>query len=140
MAANAVQSPSPARRAFATCKLSASHRHATLIKPTLLISSKVIAEFGPRLNEILAGAPKPLELLPFTAALQLTPGAIDNIDVFNNEPLPPESPFWDLPNVLISPHNAGASTGTYARGVEIFLRNLSNYLRAQPLENEASVG
>jgi phosphoglycerate dehydrogenase-like enzyme len=61
------------------------------------------------------------------------------LDVFNTEPLPPESPFWDLPNVLISPHNAGASTGTYARGVEIFLRNLSNYLRAQPLENEAAV-
>ena len=61
------------------------------------------------------------------------------LDVFNTEPLPPESPFWDLPNVLISPHNAGASTGTYARGVEIFLRNLANYLRAQPLENEASI-
>jgi D-2-hydroxyacid dehydrogenase (NADP+) len=61
------------------------------------------------------------------------------LDVFNTEPLPPESPLWDLPNVLISPHNAGASTGTYARGVEIFLRNLSNYLRAQPMENEASV-
>jgi D-2-hydroxyacid dehydrogenase (NADP+) len=61
------------------------------------------------------------------------------LDVFNTEPLPPESPFWDLPNVLISPHNAGASTGTYARGVEIFLRNLTNYLAARPLENEASV-
>ena len=60
------------------------------------------------------------------------------LDVFNTEPLPPDSPLWDLPNVLISPHNAGASTGTYARGVEIFLRNLSNYLNAQPLENEAS--
>jgi D-2-hydroxyacid dehydrogenase (NADP+) len=61
------------------------------------------------------------------------------LDVFNTEPLPTESPFWDLPNVLISPHNAGASTGTYARGVEIFLRNLENYLRGRALENEASV-
>lgn len=61
------------------------------------------------------------------------------LDVFTTEPLPPGSSLWDLPNVLISPHNAGASTGTYARGVEIFLRNLSNYLRAQALENEASV-
>jgi phosphoglycerate dehydrogenase-like enzyme len=60
------------------------------------------------------------------------------LDVFNTEPLPPQSPFWDLPNVLISPHNAGASTGTYARGVEIFLRNLGNYLRGRPLANEAS--
>ena len=61
------------------------------------------------------------------------------LDVFNTEPLLPDSPFWDLPSVLISPHNAGASTGTYARGVEIFLRNLSNYLRAQPLANEAAI-
>ncbi len=61
------------------------------------------------------------------------------LDVFNTEPLPAESALWDLPNVLISPHNAGASTGTYARGVEIFLRNLASYLSARPLENEAKV-
>ncbi len=61
------------------------------------------------------------------------------LDVFNTEPLPQDSPFWDLPNVLISPHNAGASTGTYARGVGIFLNNLANYLREQPLQNEASI-
>ncbi len=61
------------------------------------------------------------------------------LDVFHTEPLPAESPLWDLPNVLISPHNAGASTGTYARGVEIFLRNLENYLNARPMENEASL-
>lgn len=61
------------------------------------------------------------------------------LDVFNTEPLPQDSPFWALPNVLISPHNAGASTGTYARGVEIFLGNLANYLNAQPLQNEASL-
>jgi phosphoglycerate dehydrogenase-like enzyme len=60
------------------------------------------------------------------------------LDVFHTEPLPVESPLWALPNVLISPHNAGASTGTYARGVEIFLRNLAGYLRGQELENEAS--
>lgn len=60
------------------------------------------------------------------------------LDVFTAEPLPQESPLWNLPNVLISPHNAGASTGTYARGVEIFLRNLTHYLHSQPLENEAS--
>ena len=62
------------------------------------------------------------------------------LDVFHTEPLPAESPLWELPNVLISPHNAGASTGTYARGVEIFLRNLEQYLRRQLLENEASTG
>jgi D-2-hydroxyacid dehydrogenase (NADP+) len=59
------------------------------------------------------------------------------LDVFTTEPLARESRLWHLPNVLISPHNAGASTGTYARGVEIFLRNLDAYLKDQRLENEA---
>jgi D-isomer specific 2-hydroxyacid dehydrogenase, NAD binding domain len=61
------------------------------------------------------------------------------VDVFDTEPLPQDSPFWDLPHVLISPHNAGASTGTSARGVEIFPRNLANYLSLRPLENEVSI-
>ena len=50
------------------------------MKPTLLISSKVLAEFGDRINGILARAPRPLALLPFTPELQLTPEAIDNIE------------------------------------------------------------
>ncbi len=62
------------------------------------------------------------------------------LDVFVQEPLARASPLWRLPNVLISPHNAGASNGTYARGVEIFLRNLDAYLNGRPLENEASLG
>jgi len=60
------------------------------------------------------------------------------LDVFVQEPLAKDSPLWRLPNVLISPHNAGASNGTYARGVEIFLRNLGAYLHGKPLENEAA--
>ena len=43
------------------------------MKPTLLVSSKVVAEFGPRISAILASAPRPIDLLPFTPALQLTP-------------------------------------------------------------------
>jgi D-2-hydroxyacid dehydrogenase (NADP+) len=59
------------------------------------------------------------------------------LDVFLLEPLPKGSPLWKLPNVIVSPHNAGASSGTYARGVEVFLRNLERYLRNEPMENEA---
>jgi D-2-hydroxyacid dehydrogenase (NADP+) len=62
------------------------------------------------------------------------------LDVFHNEPLPADSPLWRLPNVILSPHNAGASTGTYARGVEIFLRNLTCYLDGRALVNEATIG
>jgi len=60
------------------------------------------------------------------------------LDVFNVEPLPKESPLWKLTNVIVSPHNAGASSGTYARGVETFLHNLELYLRGEPMVNEAA--
>jgi phosphoglycerate dehydrogenase-like enzyme len=59
------------------------------------------------------------------------------LDVFAVEPLAQDSPLWALPNVLVSPHNAGASSGTYARGVGIFLDNLQYYVHSEPLQNEA---
>jgi phosphoglycerate dehydrogenase-like enzyme len=58
------------------------------------------------------------------------------LDVFEREPLPPDSPLWDLPNVLISPHDSGASTGNPLRASELFLANLERWLRGEPLVNE----
>lgn len=58
------------------------------------------------------------------------------LDVFVQEPLPAVSPLWELPNVIITPHNCSASVGNFGRGVDIFLRNLEHYLRGEPLENE----
>ncbi len=58
------------------------------------------------------------------------------LDVFATEPLPPESPLWDLPNVLVSPHDSSASDGNAARVSELFLRNLGHYAHGEALENE----
>ena len=60
------------------------------------------------------------------------------LDVFAQEPLPPESPLWSLPNVLMTPHSASASLGTRQRGAELFLRNLRAYLQGAALESEAA--
>ena len=62
------------------------------------------------------------------------------LDVFAAEPLPPESPLWSMPNVIVTPHNSATSVGNYRRGVEMFLRNLERYLRGEPLENEVTAG
>ncbi|MCO6418273.1 D-2-hydroxyacid dehydrogenase [Siccirubricoccus sp. KC 17139] len=59
------------------------------------------------------------------------------LDVFAMEPLPPESPFWDIPNVIVSPHSAAASDGLPARVAEIFCDNLSRWARGQALRNSA---
>jgi phosphoglycerate dehydrogenase-like enzyme len=60
------------------------------------------------------------------------------LDVFETEPLPPESPLWDLPNVLITPHNSSAAAGNDERVLAIFLDNLVRWHRGEPLVNEVS--
>jgi phosphoglycerate dehydrogenase-like enzyme len=50
------------------------------------------------------------------------------MDVTDPEPLPPESPLWELPNVLISPHSASTSFSENGKIVEIFRHNLQCYL------------
>jgi phosphoglycerate dehydrogenase-like enzyme len=50
------------------------------------------------------------------------------LDVAEVEPLPPESPLWDLPNVLISPHSASTPASENAQIVSMFLHNLHCWL------------
>ena len=57
------------------------------------------------------------------------------LDVFEVEPLPKESPIWDLPNVLISPHSASTVHAENRRIVDIFLDNLGRYRDGRPLRN-----
>ena len=57
------------------------------------------------------------------------------LDVFAREPLPPDSPLWDMPNVIISPH-MGADTDRYMeRATAIFCENLRRYVAGEPLMN-----
>jgi phosphoglycerate dehydrogenase-like enzyme len=62
------------------------------------------------------------------AALQSGKIGFAALDVFRSEPLPPGSPFWELPNVLISPHSASTGYGENARITDIFCHNLACYL------------
>jgi phosphoglycerate dehydrogenase-like enzyme len=55
------------------------------------------------------------------------------LDVFEREPLPADSPLWDLENVLITPHTAGLSEKTWDRQYELFSENLRRYLHKEPL-------
>jgi phosphoglycerate dehydrogenase-like enzyme len=57
------------------------------------------------------------------------------LDVFATEPLPESSPFWELPNVLVSPHSASTVPQENARIVGLFCENLRAYLEGRPLRN-----
>ena len=68
-------------------------------------------------------------------ALQEGTIAAAALDVFEEEPLPPDSPLWDLPNVVVSPHMAGDAAGWREGVVELFIENLERYLTGNPLRN-----
>ena len=57
------------------------------------------------------------------------------LDVFAEEPLPRESPLWELPNVLLAPHTAALSIHENERIVQLFCDNLRRHLRGEPLRN-----
>jgi len=57
------------------------------------------------------------------------------LDVFEDEPLPEDDPFWATPNVIVSPHMAGDAAGWRESVVELFVRNLERYLTGRPLLN-----
>lgn len=57
------------------------------------------------------------------------------LDVFEKEPLPAESPLWDMPHVIVTPHNAAVADGNERRAAELFLSNLERWARGEPLAN-----
>ncbi len=62
------------------------------------------------------------------------------LDVTDPEPLPADSPLWDLPNVIISPHCSAAAPSTNVRRSEMFLRQLDRFLAGRPLEGVVDFG
>ncbi len=60
------------------------------------------------------------------------------LDVFAQEPLPPESPFWSHPKVTVTSHSSGITVGNAARNDAVFLDNLRRFMAGEPLMNEAS--
>jgi phosphoglycerate dehydrogenase-like enzyme len=57
------------------------------------------------------------------------------LDVAAEEPLPPASKLWDLPNVIITPHVAGQSYWRIDNMTDFFCKNLRRYLAGEALVN-----
>ena len=57
------------------------------------------------------------------------------LDAHDEEPLPEDSPFWDAPNTIVTPHNGATTAGTHTRGLEILIENLRRHSAGEPLLN-----
>lgn len=57
------------------------------------------------------------------------------LDVFETEPLPPDSPLWDHENVIITPHVGGRSDAFVDRFADLFLENYDRWRNDEPLKN-----
>jgi phosphoglycerate dehydrogenase-like enzyme len=57
------------------------------------------------------------------------------LDTFREEPRPPTSPLYDLPNVILTPHTSWSSTRVLDRSVDLFCDNLRRYAEGRPLVN-----
>lgn len=57
------------------------------------------------------------------------------LDAHAVEPLPTDSPFWDLPNVIVTPHHGALAKATRRRGYDIFVDNIRRYVNGEPLHN-----
>jgi phosphoglycerate dehydrogenase-like enzyme len=57
------------------------------------------------------------------------------LDVFSTEPLPPGHPFWQMDNVLLSPHTADRIEGFLDPAFDCFFENLARFRKNEPLLN-----
>ncbi len=103
-----------------------------------IISAEVIGAMASNAVFVNVGRGELVDQAALTDALSSGRLAGAGLDVFDPEPLPSDDSLWDLPNVIISPHNSGSSDGTTERVAEIFLDNLGRFVRGEPLRNEVT--
>ena len=58
------------------------------------------------------------------------------LDVFEQEPLPKNSPLWEMDNVILTPHISGNSADYIEKSTKLFISNLKRYLNNRPLMNQ----
>ncbi len=106
---------------------------------TGLMSRERLALMKPDASFVNVGRGNLVRSMDLTDALQA--GALGGaiLDVFETEPLPEDSPLWDMENVMITPHIAGPSFGGNQQVQdtiwEICMENLERFLNQEPLQH-----
>ncbi len=103
-----------------------------------LVSKDLLAKLKPGAHVINIGRGEVVDESALIDAVRSGHVAGAYLDVVSQEPLPPDSPLWDLPNVIISPHNSAVAAGNDARATGYFLENLRRMARGDALVNEVT--
>jgi D-2-hydroxyacid dehydrogenase (NADP+) len=98
-----------------------------------MIGQQQLAEMKPDAFLINVGRGSLIDEPALAEALRNHKIAGAALDVFEKEPLPADSPLWDLENLLITPHTAGMTEKLWERQYALFSENLRRYLSSQPL-------
>jgi phosphoglycerate dehydrogenase-like enzyme len=98
-----------------------------------LMSAERISQMKPEACLINVGRGQLLDEAAFAEAMRSHKIGGAALDVFVEEPLPKESPLWDLERVLITPHTAGVSNHTWERQYAFFSEDLRRYVAGQEL-------
>jgi D-2-hydroxyacid dehydrogenase (NADP+) len=101
-----------------------------------LISRDVIERMRPDALFVNVGRGELVDQGALTDALRSGRLGGAGLDVFDREPLPADDPLWDLPNVIITPHNSGTTDGHLERTAQIFVDNVGRFVRGDDLRNE----
>jgi phosphoglycerate dehydrogenase-like enzyme len=100
-----------------------------------LVDASALALLPPGAHVVNVARGEVVVQADLVAALQSGALAGAYLDVFEHEPLGPDSPLWTLDNVIVTPHCAGHSDGNEARVDAMFLANLARWARDEPLAN-----
>lgn len=107
---------------------------APLVNATeYLINAERLAAMKPAAYLINVGRGAQVDEAALADALRNHRIAGAALDVFECEPLPADSPLWNLENLLVTPHTAGLTDQLWHRHYELFSDNLRRYLTKQPL-------
>jgi phosphoglycerate dehydrogenase-like enzyme len=101
-----------------------------------LMGRAAIAAMRPGAVLINVGRARILDTAALVEALHAGHLSGASLDVFPEEPLPPDHPLWSCPNVILTPHTSGFRQGHWDEVIDVFADNLERYRRGEALKYE----